>query len=246
MMIEKRLMQTSRKKPFTKRFGMNMSRDGREGSARSRCRINPWTPPDEVAFRLAIEKGQMQFPGDEWGTHESWEQLFTKLFMIQGAEQWEHVFEIGAGSGKYANLVWNANADVKICCLDVASNFIDIVKACFQPRLEQTLFTCLIIQSAGDFPLEDAFTQLGWPLLDAVYSIDAMVHVDFQYLISYFISVSRIMKPGGKPIMTLAGCTSPSGFQTLIHDIRRYFKHAGKPCSKFEWLCPEAVNFILN
>jgi SAM-dependent methyltransferase len=202
--------------------------------------------PDELWLRLAMEKGQLNFPGDEWGTSESWKQLFMKLFMEQGVEQWKHAFEIGAGSGKYTDLVWNANADIKICCLDVAPNFLDIVKTRFQPRLGQTLSTFYIVQSAGDFPLEDAFAQLNWPLLDAVYSIDAMVHVDLQYLISYFVSAARLLKPGGKLIMTLADCTSPMGFGTLLRDIHRYFRLAGKQCPKFEWLCPEAVNFIMT
>jgi SAM-dependent methyltransferase len=201
--------------------------------------------PGEVWLRLAMEKGQLSFPGDEWGTKEHWKQLFMQLFVQQGVEQWKHSFEIGSGSGKFTDLVWNANADVKICCLDVAPNFLEIVKTRFQPRLGQTLYTFHIVQSASDFPLEDAFTQLGWPLLDAVYSIDAMVHVDLQYLISYFVSASRILKPGGKLIMTLADCTSPTGFEKLIRDTRQFFKIAGQQCPKFEWLCPEAVNFIM-
>ena len=81
--------------------------------------------------------------------------------------------------------------------------------------------------------------------LDAFYSIDAMVHVDLQYLIAYFVTAAYSLRVGGKLVMTVANCCSDLGFQKLISDTPRQFKRIHTHSAKFEWMSPDQVRSIL-
>jgi hypothetical protein len=88
----------------------------------------------------------------------------------------------------------------------------------------------------------------GWRReVDAVYSIDAMVHVDFQYLVAYLLTASLVLRPGGRLVLTLADATTSLGFRKLLEDIRPFYPAQTDPSivGKFEWLGPEVVRATL-
>ena len=87
----------------------------------------------------------------------------------------------------------------------------------------------------------------GWQgSVDLVFSIDAMVHVDLQYLVAYWMAAATALRPGGRMIMSVADATSPHGFEKLMADVPTYFATQGKITSKFEWLCPPMVAHVLD
>ena len=66
--------------------------------------------------------------------------------------------------------------------------------------------------------------QAGWRgQVDAVYSIEAMVHVDLQYLMAYLLTAAAALRPEGKLIMTLATMNSDHGFGKLLRDVRNFW-----------------------
>jgi len=203
---------------------------------------------DDFLVRKTLDQGGvLKHAGDEWGfgNRKAWEGRFNFLFPMEALPSWQHVVEIGAGSGKYTQLVYERNPDIKVLCLDVSRKFLAALKKRFSDRYGTTLFT-YHIDATQPFPLEHALSMLKWPKLDAVYSLDAMVHVDLQHLMSYLISASRSLKQDGYLMMILADCTTPQGFKKLLVETPRWFLAQNKPTPKFEWLCPEAVRYVIR
>jgi hypothetical protein len=184
------------------------------------------------------------WPGDEWGTPESWDGLFNNLFVEHGVASWRNCVEIGAGSGKYTIKVLE-HSPAHVLAADVSPAYQEV----FRTRLtEAGLISRVspVLLDNDSATLCRAIEAKGWKgELDGFYSIDAMVHVDLQYLIAYLVTAAVCLKPGGKLIMTLANCCSDRGFEKLIAETRNAFARIGKHSGKFEWLSPDAVRSIL-
>ncbi len=185
-----------------------------------------------------------RWPGDEWGTPESWNRLFQKMFAGSGVAGWERCVEIGPGSGKYTLKVLE-NSPSHVMAADVSAGYQQHFKTRIgEAGLSQRVTPILLDSDSAT--LHRAIHAKGWKgNLDAVYSIDAMVHVDLQYLIAYLVTAAACMKTGGKLVMTLANCCSDGGFDKLILDTKMIFSRLGTHSAKFEWLSPDAVKSIL-
>jgi SAM-dependent methyltransferase len=186
-----------------------------------------------------------RWPGDEWGTPETWNRLFDNVFVPSGVSHWKSAVEIGAGSGKYTLKVLNSS-HAHVLAADVSSVYQDH----FCARLKEAqLFdrvTPLLLNNDSS-TLRKAIEAKGWKgSLDAFYSIDAMVHVDLQHLMVYFITAAVCLRPGGKLIMTLANCCSEKGFEKLVNDTKVVFSRVGKHTGKFEWMSPDQVTCIVT
>lgn len=185
------------------------------------------------------------WPGDEWGTPESWARTFQMLFLDHGARSWRNCVELGAGSGKYT-LKLLEESQAHVLAADVSPEY----QAVFCERLKQAglLDRCTpLLLDTDSSTLHKAIISKDWKgSLDAVYSIDAMVHVDLQYLIAYLVTAAASLRPGGKLVLTLANCCSDRGFEKLIAETKNCFSRIGKHSGKFEWLSPEAVRSILS
>jgi hypothetical protein len=137
------------------------------------------------------------------------------------------------------------------CCVrgyDVSARFLELCEHRCAGLIEQQRLT--LHQLAADDPAElvNDLERCGWiRSIDAFYSIDAMVHVDLQYLIVYLITAALSLKPGGTLLLTLADATRDAGFAKLIRDISWTFPVQGRPMGsgKFEWLSPDIVASIL-
>jgi hypothetical protein len=82
--------------------------------------------------------------------------------------------------------------------------------------------------------------------LDAFFAIDAMVHVDLQYLIVYFITAALTLKHNGLLIMTFANAVSQNGFRHLLNGAKPFYPLQGKATAKFEYLSPDIVDLVLG
>lgn len=193
--------------------------------------------------------GRHQWPGDEWHTPEVWEEIYKQLFVPFGVDKWQKVVEIGPGSGKYTLKVLG-NPRVVIRAYDVSPKFIDIcMKRCDTYIQDKRLDVHLLGISEPNQLLTD-ITAHGWRRdVDAFFSIDAMVHVNLQYLIVYLITAALSLKPQGKLILTLADATTELGFLKLLKDIAWSFRTqdgslgAGQ---QFAWLSPDLIEMTLE
>lgn len=188
------------------------------------------------------------WPGDEWGDEAWWNETFDRLFVPAGVAGWNQAIEIGSGSGKYTERVLGANG-CTVHAFDVSERFLNVLsERCATARAAGRLHLTLLNGSDPDQMLR-TIEQNGWSgSADAVYSIDAMVHVDLQYLVSYLLTAGLVLKPGGALVMTFADACTDSGFKKLIGEIRAQFPRQAdrRPSAKFEWLGPEVVRVVLE
>ncbi len=186
------------------------------------------------------------WPGDEWGTQQSWERVFQELFLKNGAQEWRTSVEIGAGGGKYTEKLLQANSRIEILAADVSPAY---QKVCIKRLTQAGLMDRVqaLILDNDSSTLRKEITSRGWEEnLDALYSIDAMVHVDLQHLMVYLVTAALTLRIGGKLIMTLANTCSDGGFNKLISDTKSEYARQGKHTAKFEWTSPDMAASILQ
>jgi SAM-dependent methyltransferase len=201
----------------------------------------------EAFPKLQQADSRLVYPGQEWGNEKSWQRIFDKLFVPAGVAQWDAAIEIGGGGGKYTERVLHASDTVRLFGFDVSRNFLDATAARLSDFVEAGR---LSLHEIDPVQPDAMFTTLAAQGLarkvDAVFSIDAMVHVDLTYLTTYWMNAALLLKPGGRVLMTLADPTTPSGFQKILRDIRKFYRFQGRICPKFEYLSAEIAGFVLR
>jgi hypothetical protein len=212
---------------------------------------NYWDGYVDDAFpRLLSSLGQVSnltHPGDEWGTEQSWQRIFDKLFTPAGVSGWTSAIEIGGGGGKYTERVLRANDVVQVFGFDVSRSFLDATAARLAGDVAAGRLHLTEIDPLAPDAMLRRIEEAGLARkLDAMFSIDAMVHVDLQYLFTYWVNAALALKPGGRVLMTLADPTTINGFQKITRDIARFYKRQGRICSKFEYLSEEIVRSLLG
>jgi hypothetical protein len=189
----------------------------------------------------------LEWPGDEWGTPESWDYVYRQLFVTGGVQQWRRAVEIGPGSGKYTLKVLG-DSECTVRGYDVSPQFMRVCETRCREWIEGGRLS--LHQLSVQQP-DQMLTELeggGWRRsVDGFYSIDAMVHVDLQYLIVYLITAGLVLRPGGSLVLTLADATSRLGLLKLLQDARVMFPYqdGANGSGKFEWLSPDIVRTIL-
>lgn len=209
-----------------------------------------WDHYVEVDWDVARgDREDLRWPGDEWGDPALWERFYQTLFAGPGAvETWERAVEIGQGSGKYTLKVL-ANPGVQVRAYDVSSRFLEVCRRrCEQEIAEGRLSLHHLDATLPDHLLSD-LTACGWRRkVDAVYSIDAMVHVDLQYMIAYLITAAAVLREGGKLVLTLASPTTDGGFQLLLEGIHHFWNAQGssRGSGKMEWVSAAIMESLLR
>lgn len=189
---------------------------------------------------------EVEWPGDEWGNPEAWEHIFQTLFVRYGAvDTWQRAVEIGQGAGKYTVKVLG-NPDVNVRAYDVSARFLEVCAERCQDHVKSGRLDLRQIDvSAPDFLMSDL--QDWRRQIDALYSIDAMVHVDLQYLMAYLITAAALLRQDGKLVMTLATTGTEEGFTRLANDVSRYWSAQGRPTGsgKLEWVSGSMLESLL-
>ena len=125
------------------------------------------------------------WPGDEWAGETFWKFCFQKLFVESGSAEWKHCVEIGAGSGKYTQYLLESFS-AEIMPFDISSEFLGILKQRLEKYIAANRVHPKLLLGKNSAEMYNGILQQGWVRnLDAMYSIDAMVHVDFQYVMAY-------------------------------------------------------------
>ena len=142
-------------------------------------------------------RDDLEWPGDEWGTQEQWENIYQLMFVrTGGVERWSRAVEIGQGSGKYTLKVL-ANPQVTVRAYDVSARFLDVCRERCAAEVEAGRLSLHRIDPGTPRYLLSNLTEAGWRRqVDAVYSIEAMVHVDLQYLMAYLLTAAAVLEAG--------------------------------------------------
>jgi SAM-dependent methyltransferase len=175
-----------------------------------------------------------------------WEEHFREMFEPAGVRDWKRAVEIGGGSGKFTIKVLEASPAV-VRSYDISENFLrTCAERCSEHMRDERLFLRLLDGRAPGQMLTD-LEACGWRRkVDALFSIDAMVHVNLQYLTAYLVTAAVTLRAGGKLILTLANVWDPTGFEKLLCDVSNYFPLQDQPNSSFAWVSPQIVRFVLR
>jgi SAM-dependent methyltransferase len=186
------------------------------------------------------------FAGDEWGNPVWWDICYKRLLERAGANDWKRAVEIGPGSGKYTNLLLE-RSKCDVLAFDVSQEFMRVMEERLANYRETGRLTTALLEAKGADEMLNRIEKEGWRgTLDGFFSMDAMVHVDLQFLTAYFVTAAICLRPGGKLVMTLADGTSPRGVKKLLDDIKNYYPLQGELSLKFEFLSPEIVRKVLG
>jgi SAM-dependent methyltransferase len=189
---------------------------------------------------------KLNWPGDEWAEEEEWSKIFQAMFLDFGAADWKNCVEIGPGSGKYTDKLLRQSA-AQILAFDVSPAYLEVLSKRLASDLDAgRLHPVLLNGDDASEMLNELKRRQLVRKIDALYSIDAMVHVDFQYLMAYFLTAALCLSNGGRLIMTLPNAVSEYGFEILVEKTKMYYPLQGEPSAKFEWLCPEMVQQVLE
>jgi hypothetical protein len=187
------------------------------------------------------------WPGDEWGTPDFWDHVFAVLFSQAGVKHWKRAVEIGAGAGKYTSKVLTVS-QAEIRAYDVSQMYLNVCGERCKEWVDHGRLRLIHLGIERASQMLEDLEGCGWGRqVDGFYSIDAMVHVDLQYLIAYMLTAALVLRPGGMLILTLADVTTDCGFQLMMDGLHGLFpaqaSSSGSP--KFEWLSPEIVGSVL-
>ncbi len=186
------------------------------------------------------------WPGDEWGNEERWSKIFQTMFLDFGAKHWQNCVEIGPGSGKYTSLLLQ-NSDSYIVAFDISPGYMEVMKKRLSQDIEAHRVSPALIKAEKSAELLEYLERNKLVRkLDGFFSIDAMVHVDLQYLVVYFITAALTLKKNGLLIMTLANAVSQVGFKHLINGAKHFYSLQGEATAKFEYLSRDIVDLVLG
>ena len=190
-----------------------------------------------VPIKKMSEPGSAFQPGDEWGDQKEVSRLISQSFPSITINAPKFV-EIGSGGGRYTVPLMNKFPECTVDAFDVSSGYIAKLKQ----RIGDLGFSDRInIHKLDNEPdtISKIIGELGLVRkIDVVYSYDAMVHVDLQSLLIYFVNAANILKPMGCLVMNVADATSEKGMQRLFSSAARVFRQGGAPSTKFIWHSP--------
>lgn len=210
----------------------------------------PSKPADEFseswdAYASDARDSGQRWPGDDWGDEELWKAWFARLFVPFGVADWRRAVEIGQGTGKYTRLVLDAGP-VEVLACDVSKKFLDLCAQRLEDPVEAGRLHLEQISSLDPQALRDAGDRRGWlGAVDAVYSIDSLVHVPFTHVVSYLLQATELLRPGGRFVMSFANGRTEAGMRKLLADLPRVVRGAGHPSTGcFHWICPELIGDV--
>jgi len=186
-----------------------------------------------------------RWPGDEWGDASLWQAWFARLFVPAGVERWTRAIEVGQGSGKYTELVLRAGT-ATVLALDVSAAFQAVCKKRLADAVAAGRLLLRPIDERDPDALARAAGEAGWTgQVDAVFSIDTLVHLTTTQIAALLLSATRVLRVGGWFLGTFADATSRSGQEKLIGDVDRVMRAGGDPTTGcFHWTSPQVIRAL--
>jgi SAM-dependent methyltransferase len=189
--------------------------------------------------------GGVQWAGDEWGDEALWQAWFARLFVPHGVASWRRAIEIGPGGGKYTQRVLDAG-NATVAALDVSAAFQQVCAQRLAAHVANGRLLLRLVDERDPDAIERVAGELGWlGTVDAVFSIDTLVHLTTTQIAALLLSATRALRPGGVFVGTFADATSARGLDKLLADADRVVRAGGDPATGcFHWTAPEVMRAL--
>ncbi len=186
------------------------------------------------------------WPGDEWGARSDVEAVLECALFPVLSEVPTVLCEIGSGAGRYTAAVLDRYPEASVLSFDVSRELIAALRSrCSVALAESRLETVRL--SADPACMRDAIKARRLEReIDAVYSFDALVHVDLHTLAIYFVTAARSLRVGGILSMNVADAGTERGFLKLLADAPEGYIRRGMAAATFTWVSGDQVEAILS
>lgn len=160
---------------------------------------------------------------------------------------WRRAIEIGPGDGRYTAEVLRANPAVKLTVFDVSDRIMQAAAARLPEAVAAGRLGFLPIDPLHPDGMLAAFEREHLAgEIDAVFSIDALLHVDLQYLVAYWLNAALLLRPGGWLVFGVADATTEGGFARLMADLPQGYANPGQASDRLEFLSFGLVRPLLE
>lgn len=182
------------------------------------------------------------WPGDDWGDAVLWNAWFQRLLGDFGAARWQRAVEIGQGTGKYTSRALAAGP-VQVLACDVSERFLGLCRERLAEHVASGRLRTAQLDERDPDGIADAVRAAGWSgTVDAVFSIDTLVHLTFTQVTAVMLAATQALRDGGVLAFTFACGTSEPGRKKLLADLDRVLRAGGDPVTGcFHWVSPELV-----
>ncbi len=211
----------------------------RQGGRRRKEDLEEWRV-------LNTTDSSFEWPGDEWGDRELTERLFDSALADQLEAEPRVLCEIGSGSGRYTVLALERFKQARVLSFDVSRELEQALRRRCAPRIDEGRLETVLLGSDSRTMLDAVEDRGLGGEVDAVYSFDAMVHVDLHTLIVYFVTAARVLREGGVLAMNVADADSDKGFLKLLFDAPGVYSQHGQAGGHFMWISARIVHSVLT
>jgi hypothetical protein len=187
-----------------------------------------------------------EWPGDEWGSKQTAEYLFEGTLSSVLDIEPKYLCEFGAGSGRYTSIAFERFPDVTILSFDVSVEFEKALKQRCSSKVKSGKLENFLLDKNPKFFLNTMRHKNLIGKIDAIYSFDAMVHVDLHTLFIYWASAAAALRKGGTLAMNVADACNEKGFMKLIANASGVYGLQGDAGLHFMWISKEIVDTILT
>ena len=190
---------------------------------------------------VAKQAGQA-WPGDDWGDATLWDAWCRRLLLDHGAATWRRAVEICQGTGKYTSRLLAASSCTVLAC-DVSERFLSLCRDRLAEHVASGRLRTRLIDERDPDGVAAAVGNEHWTgAVDAVFSIDTLVHLTFTQLTAIMLAATSALKDRGLLAFTFACGTSEPGRKKLLADLDRVLKEGSNPTTGcFHWVSPELV-----
>lgn len=195
---------------------------------------------------LNTTDASFEWPGDEWGDLRLTDEIFSSSLVEALDREPSYLCELGAGAGRYTVLALQRFARASILSFDVSREFERALRERCAGAIEDgRLETVLLDQSHST--MLDALEERGLnERIDGIYSFDAMVHVDLDTLVIYFLTAARALRIGGVLAMNVACACSEKGFMKLLCEAPSAYAQCGHAGGQFMWISRDIIECVLT
>ncbi|REJ75804.1 MAG: methyltransferase domain-containing protein [Acidobacteria bacterium] len=214
-------------------------------------RSKPHRETDLEPWRvLNTTDDEYRWPGDEWGDEASartlMEECLRPLDQTLAADEVRELCELGSGAGRFTTLALERYGRARIHAFDVSTAFTTALRRRCRSHVESGRLCCHLLDSDPLFVMRTLEAADLERKVDALYSFDAMVHVDLHTLMVYWLTASRVLRPGGVVAMNVADACNEMGFLKLLHNAPGAYARRGSAGPHFMWISREIVETCLT